>query len=60
MGALPLSVAAHKDSAAIIAFAWDCAAWVTKHPVANESWPVAHRRFWEHLWQSGQRKRYLP
>lgn len=49
-----------KDSAAIIAFAWDCARWVTENPVADDTWPSAHRRFWTYLWENGQRNRYLP
>lgn len=39
-----------KDIAQIAAFAWDCATWITAHPVAGESWPAAHRRFWQHRW----------
>lgn len=48
-----------KHATQIVAFAWDCATWVTDHLEADEVWPAAHQRFWEHLWQSDQRARYL-
>lgn len=40
-----------KETDQIVAFAWDCARWVTDHAVAGEAWPAAHRRFWAHRWQ---------
>ena len=49
-----------KEISRIIAFAWECADWVTAHPIVGEQWPAAHCRFWKALWQSGQRDHYLP
>lgn len=48
-----------KDVERIIAFAWDCATWATDNEIPGEAWPAAHCRFWQHLWESGQRDRYL-
>lgn len=48
-----------KEISRIVAFAWECADWVTAHPIAHERWPAAHCRFWKAIWQSGQRDRYL-